>query len=94
MSTALQLNCWVFGESAKRIFPIRIQNTETVGDLQEAIKRKKRAFDNVDADSLDLHQVRPVLLPAFNRLIVGYRLEGFHSRRPRFQTKTSNSDTR
>jgi hypothetical protein len=38
--------------------------------------------------------VRPILLPAFNRLIVGYCLEGFHSRRPRFQTKTSNPDTR
>jgi len=57
MSTTLGLNCWVFGESSKRIFSVKILKTKTVGALKGAIKDEKQAFKNIDADSLNLRQV-------------------------------------
>ena len=58
MSLQLCLNCWVLGEKASRVFPVKIAGTESVGTLKKAIKEEKRpAFDQIPADVLDLWQV-------------------------------------
>src|SRR6266498_1996070 len=59
-SSMLRLNCWVLDEDSdsNRIFPVEVDRNKNVGDLKEAIKeKKKRAFDHIDADSLDLWNV-------------------------------------
>ncbi len=56
----LRLNCWVLDEDSdsNRIFPVEVDRNKNVGDLKEAIKeKKKRAFDHIDADSLDVWNV-------------------------------------
>jgi len=54
----LLLNCWVLDEDSTRIFPVEIDHNKNVGALREAIKEKKKpAFDDVTADSLDLWKV-------------------------------------
>jgi hypothetical protein len=56
--TLLLLNCWILGEDSTRIFPVEIDRDKNVGGLREAIKeKKKRAFDHIDADSLDVWNV-------------------------------------
>ena len=58
MSNQLSLNCWVFGEKADRIFPVKIAGTESVGTLKKAIKEENSiAFQHVDAVAIDLWQV-------------------------------------
>jgi len=57
MATPLRLNCWVLGEDSTRIFPVEIDRDKDVGGLKEAIKEKKKAFDHIDADSLDVWKV-------------------------------------
>ena len=48
----------MFGEDSTRIFPVEIDRDKNVGGLKEVIKEKKKAaFDNVDADSLDVWNV-------------------------------------
>ena len=54
----LLLNCWVFGEDSTCIFPVKIDRDENVGALKKAIKEeKKKAFDHIDANSLDVWNV-------------------------------------
>src|SRR6266702_4571868 len=55
----LKLNCLILGDDPRRrIFPVKIEETESVGDLKDAIKEKKKhTFNNVDADTLDLWSV-------------------------------------
>src|SRR5260221_1901536 len=58
MATPLKLNCWVLGEDSTRIFPVEIDRDENVGELKKAIKEEmKPAFDQIDADSLDVWNV-------------------------------------
>ena len=59
MSLQLCLKCWVLGEKASRVFPVKIAGTESIGTLKKAIKEEKRpAFNQIPADVLDLWQVR------------------------------------
>ena len=52
------LNCWIFNEDYKSVFPIEIACTKTVGALRNAIKEDQRvAFQHVDPRSLDLWKV-------------------------------------
>ena len=55
----LRLNCWVLDEDSdsNRIFPVEVDRNKNVGDLKKAIKEEKRAFDHIDADSLDVWNV-------------------------------------
>jgi hypothetical protein len=83
MSGNLELNCWVLGDDYNRTFPVKIANNETVAALKKAIKEeKKRAFLDVDADSLDLWKVRFSNFPLFkySTQILPTRA-GFHPRR-------------
>ena len=58
MSTVLELNCWILGDEPRRVFPVKIANSVTVGHLKEAIKdKKKQTFTGIDADLLDLWKV-------------------------------------
>jgi len=57
-SSLLTLNCLVFGDDADSVFPVEIENTESVGWLREAIKNQDSVtFQNVRASSLDLWMV-------------------------------------
>jgi hypothetical protein len=58
MSNILELNCWVLGDAPRRVFPVKIASSETVGYLKKAIKgEKKNVFNDADADSLNLWKV-------------------------------------
>jgi hypothetical protein len=58
MAATLKLNCWVLRDDASQVFPIKIDNTESVGTLKEAVKDKNsKSFHNVDAHSLTLWKV-------------------------------------
>ncbi|KAF8127416.1 hypothetical protein EV363DRAFT_43336 [Boletus edulis] len=53
----LTLTCWIRSEDPEAYFRVKISKTDTVLDLQEAIKNKKLAtFSNVDADTLALYK--------------------------------------
>jgi hypothetical protein len=61
MSDMLNLNCWLLGDNPRRVFPVKIAKSETVGGLKEAIKgpSSKGDFNNgIDAKYLDLWKVR------------------------------------
>jgi hypothetical protein len=76
------LNCWIFNEDYKSVFPIEIACTKTVGALRNAIKEDQRvafhhvdqrvAFQHVDPRNLDLWKVSVFidtsLKPNINRL--------------------------
>ena len=48
MTTTIELNCWIIGDDPGRIFPVRIERTESVDVLKKAIKEEmKPALDNV-----------------------------------------------
>jgi hypothetical protein len=54
----IDLNCWVAGDPPERVFSVKIEATEKVSALKDAIKKKKKpAFNNITADSLDLWKV-------------------------------------
>jgi len=53
----LQLNCWVLSEDSTRIFPVKIDRDENVGGLKKAINEEKKAFNHIDANSLELWEV-------------------------------------
>jgi hypothetical protein len=58
MSRTLCLNCWVFGDTANRIFTVKITETDSVSTLKKAIKEENPvAFQHVDAVAIDLWQV-------------------------------------
>jgi hypothetical protein len=55
----LELNCWVVGSSYKNVFTVKIADDANISALKVAIKQKKpHAFQHIDADDLDLCQVR------------------------------------
>src|ERR1700733_11528578 len=54
----LNLNCWIFNEDYKSVFPIKIACTKTVGALRNAIKEDQCiTFQHVDPCNLDLWKV-------------------------------------
>ena len=54
----LKLNCWVLGDEMRRVFPVEIAETESVGILKDAIKQKKPvSFQHVDADAIEIWKV-------------------------------------
>ena len=55
MSLQLCLNCWVIGDEAGSVFPVKIAVTETVGTLKDAIREKNP--DLGPARTLDLWKV-------------------------------------
>jgi hypothetical protein len=61
----LELNCIVQGDEPTHAFLVKILNTKNVGALKKAIKEEKtHAFEQVDADTLNLWKVGalPVLV--------------------------------
>ncbi|KAG0704590.1 hypothetical protein DFH29DRAFT_365718 [Suillus ampliporus] len=57
-SNTLKLNCWAVGDDPNCVFPVKIESTETVGDLKEVIQDKMKHESNpFDAKSLDLWKV-------------------------------------
>ena len=55
----LELNCWVVGSRPGNVFKVKIAQDADIGDLKKIIRNEKpRAFQHVDADALDLWQVR------------------------------------
>ncbi|KAG1766754.1 hypothetical protein EV702DRAFT_789503 [Suillus placidus] len=54
----LKLNCFVLGDDPRRVFEIKIASTESVSALKKLIKDAKKQFDHVDADGLELRQVK------------------------------------
>jgi hypothetical protein len=61
----LTLNCWVRSEDPTLVFQVRISNTDTVDDLQKAIKNAMPVtFRHVDAKALALYKPKdPVSIP-------------------------------
>jgi Crinkler effector protein N-terminal domain len=61
----LTLNCWVRSEDPKAIFQVKVSSTDTVYDLQKAIKNVKPvAFRDVDPDDLTLYKPKaPISIP-------------------------------
>jgi hypothetical protein len=54
----IDLNCWVTGEPPERVFSVKIEATEKVLALKEAIKEKKKpAYDHIPPDTLDIWNV-------------------------------------
>jgi hypothetical protein len=54
----LELNCFVQGEDASRVFTVEIPNSKLISALRDAIKDKNPAsFHDVDARSLHLWDV-------------------------------------
>jgi hypothetical protein len=53
----LELYCFVWGDEPCHAFLVQIARTESVGALRKAIKKEKRAFQSIDADSLILWNV-------------------------------------
>jgi hypothetical protein len=78
---------WVFGEHPTRIFPVEIDPDKNVGGLKEAIKEKKKpAFDDITADSLDVWNVS---IPIDEDTKLQAKVEGLrlHERKPLWPLK-------
>ena len=43
--------------SSKSVFPVDIDETDTVGDLKKEIKKKKKKLDYIDAHELSLYKI-------------------------------------
>ncbi|KAG2056542.1 hypothetical protein BDR06DRAFT_879707 [Suillus hirtellus] len=58
----LKLNCIVFGDDSRHIFPVDVEQTKTVSDLKNVIKvAKKPEFDHVATDRLELWKVSDLM---------------------------------
>jgi hypothetical protein len=55
--SGLTLNCLVYGDDPRHVFPVKIANGESVGSLKKTMKENKVALDHVDADALTLWNV-------------------------------------
>jgi hypothetical protein len=56
MADMLNLNCWLLGGDPRRVFPVEIAKTKTVGGLKKAIKEdpsSKGDFNGIDTKHLD-----------------------------------------
>ena len=77
MSDILTLNCLVLGEPAANIFEVKIQKSQTVSALREAIRDKKiHSFQHVDANKLILWKVSFPVNEDFARAISDFRFDG------------------
>jgi len=55
----MSINCWVINTPIEQIFPVEIGHNRTWGSVKDMIKEKKKpAFDDIAADTLDLWKVR------------------------------------
>jgi hypothetical protein len=52
------LNCSFLGRNVGRLLPIQTSPNETVGELKNAIKEKKKPLDHIAAYRLDIWMVR------------------------------------
>ena len=50
----LNLSCWIVGEETRRMFPVTINNSQDVADLQRVIKEKRLSAVSPNIDELDL----------------------------------------
>src|SRR5262245_39009292 len=58
MAATLQLNCWVLGDDANKVFYVEIANDRPVSALKKAIKyENSESFQGIDARSLILWKV-------------------------------------
>jgi hypothetical protein len=54
----LELHCFLYGDHPNQVFLVKIASTESVGNLQKAIKDKKKpVLDHITADALTLWKV-------------------------------------
>ena len=54
----MSIYCLVYGETFARSFNVRIQESDHTSDLKKLIKNEKQnAFEDIDADALDLYLV-------------------------------------
>ena len=53
----LELYCFVLSDRPTQIFPVQVAPSDSVGTLKKAIKGEKKAFEDIDADSLNLWKV-------------------------------------
>jgi len=57
MPETVDLFCLVRGDELKRAFTVRMEPTDTVSHLKEAIRSQKPSFKEIDADALQLWKV-------------------------------------
>jgi hypothetical protein len=58
MTTTIDINCLVIGDSPKRAFPVQTEKSLLVGNLKDIIKKQNSPeFDNIKASSLTLWKV-------------------------------------
>ena len=57
MSDQIKLLCWVQGDPLDHGFLVRINLSNTIADLKEAIQAKKPSFQKIDPASLQLWKV-------------------------------------
>ena len=54
----MTLNCWVRDQEFRRVFPVKISPTQTIGVLKNNIKNNKPLdFYDIEADALSLYKV-------------------------------------
>jgi hypothetical protein len=76
MANVVTLQCWLHGDDPKRVFPVKIDQTDVVGALKDAIKEKKRPeFDHIAADKLDLWTVAIPLDDSLNKKLKNLELD-------------------
>jgi len=76
MSTVLELNCWILGDDPRRICPVKIAKSETVGYLRKTIKdEKKHTFTGIDADLLDLWKVSNLIQHTDNDEFISLKVD-------------------
>ena len=57
MTNVFELNCLVFGDTARHVFSVKALMTESIATVKELVKSKKLAFRDIDADTLQLWKV-------------------------------------
>ena len=64
----LNLNCWIFNEDYKSVFPIKIACAKTIGTLRNAINEDQHiAFQHVDLRNLNLWKVSIFINTSFKQ---------------------------
>jgi hypothetical protein len=58
MPQTVDLFCLVQGDDVKRQLPVRMEPTDTVAHMKEAIRAEKQSFKEIYADILQLWKVR------------------------------------
>ena len=82
-SEPLRLNCYVFGDDPRCVFPVEIAPTKTVGALKKLIKEEnKHSFPNIDAKLLVLWEVSISLDANFKKTLNNLELADGESLSP------------